>query len=352
MYDLGIRNYRFSISWTRIMPYNLNYINEEGIEFYHNLLDELYDYNITPYVTLYNWDLPNYLSPGWIYSNITDFFLEYSKIIFREYHYKVKFWITINEPLTTALQGYGSGIFAPGLENLQYLAGHYQLLAHGKVAKYYKENYNGKIGITLNSNWYEPKDTDPKSIENACKETIKNLGWFADPLFFGKYPDEIAQLTPAFTQDEQNMLKNSSDFLGLNHYTSYYVDYEGHITVDPTWTVAQSNWLYNAPFGMSKILHFIKVRYGNIPVYITECGFSMRRDNLIDIDRISYLSGYLKEAERCEKEGLNVKAFFMWSFLDNFEWASGYNETFGIVYVDRETFERKPKLSAYLIGLN
>lgn len=351
IYDLNIRNYRFSISWTRIMPYEWNNIDPAGIMFYHDLLDELYNYNITPYVTLYHWDLPEYLSPGWTNPDIVEYFLNYSKIVFAEYNSKVKYWMTINEPLTTSLQGYGTGDFAPGLSNLQYIAGHYQILAHAHTASFYKNNYDGYIGIVLNANWFIPRNS--KSNEQAYSAMMRTFGWFANPIFFGTYPDEIiadaGDQLPSFTTEEKLMLTSSSDFLGLNHYTSYIIDEHGTYSTDPLWLRGQSPWLYSVPFGLYKLLHFINDYYGNIPIYITECGFSMQHDNHFDTDRIHYLTGYLEQAYRCENEGLDIRAFFVWSLLDNFEWASGYNESFGIVYVDN-TLKRIPKSSALYLA--
>lgn len=348
MYDLGIKHYRFSISWTRIMPYEWNVIDKDGIQFYHNLLDELHKYNITPYVTLYHWDEPAYLYPSWTRPEMVEYFLNYSKLMFKEYDSKVKHWMTINEPLTTANQGYGNGGFAPGIKNQQILAGHHQLLAHAHVGYYYKTHYNGSIGIPINSNWYEP--IDQYSWQQANNQLQWNLGWFAQPLFTGQYPDIMKESTTPFTPEEQHMLMNSYDFFALNHYTTYYVNQYGQGSTDPSWTPAQSSWLFDAPIGMNRVLHYISENYNNtLPIYITECGFSMRNDRQDDVDRIHYLSGYLNETIKCIDDGINVKGFFVWSFLDNFEWASGYNEKFGIVYVDRNTFKRTPKNSAYMI---
>lgn len=355
LYDLNLKHYRFSISWTRIMPFKWNEINPEGIKFYHNILDELIKYNITPYVTMYHWDLPNYIQKdwgGWANSSISKLFVDYSKILFEEYNSKVKFWITINEPLTTSLQGYETGTFAPGIisQTQKYLSAHNQLRAHIFCAKYYKENYpnQGKIGIALNTNWYEPKDVRfPKRAE---EEMLKNFGWFADPLFLGDYPDIIKPYTLSFTSEEKLMLTASLDFLGLNHYTTYYIDNKGEISIDPLWIKGASSWLYDVSWGMNKILNYINSRYGTIPIFITECGFSMKHDSLLDTDRINYLTGYLYEAVNCNENGINVKGFFIWSFLDNFEWASGYTEKFGIVHVNRTNWIRTPKQSALLIS--
>ena len=231
--DLGFKNYRLSISWTRIMPYKWNEINQDGIQFYHNLFDELKLYNITPYVTIYHWELPNYIQEeigGWSDPRIVEYYTNYSKLLFNEYNSKINYWITINEPLTTSIQGYGTGTFAPGIvsDSERILSGHYQLLAHAHVANYYKNNYHGKIGIAINSNWYEPSDlNDIKSVQYANEELMKNLGWFTDPLFFGKYPKELESITPKFTVAEKILLKNSLDFFGLNHYTTYLVNNKG-----------------------------------------------------------------------------------------------------------------------------
>jgi beta-glucosidase/6-phospho-beta-glucosidase/beta-galactosidase len=188
------------------------------------------------------------------------------------------------------------------------------------------------------------------SVIIAKREVMKNLGWFTDPLFFGKYPKELDGLVPEFTLSEKILLRNSIDFFGLNHYTSYLINNKGEITVDPNWVQATSTWLYDVPFGIYNILAFIKDRYGDIPIYITESGFSMKNDTINDTDRINYLNNYILETLKCiDEKKVNVKGFFVWSLLDNFEWSSGYNETFGIVYVNRTDYSRIPKNSALML---
>lgn len=358
IHDLGFRDYRMSISWTRIMPNRMGEINMEGIQFYNNIFDELERYNITPYVTIYHWELPEYVQQeigGWSDPRIIEYYTNYSKILFDEYAHRIRYWITINEPLTTSIQGYGTGTFAPGIksEREQFLSAHYQLLAHAHVANYYRLTYGdyGSIGIAINSNWYEPIDINNQlSVIIAKREVMKNLGWFTDPLFFGKYPNELNGLVPEFTLSEKILLRNSIDFFGLNHYTSYLINNKGEITVDPNWVQATSTWLYDVPFGIYNILAFIKDRYGDIPIYITESGFSMKNDTINDIDRINYLNNYILETLKCiDEKKVNVKGFFVWSLLDNFEWSSGYNETFGIIYVNRTDYSRIPKNSALLL---
>ena len=354
MKSLGFQHYRFSISWNRILP-EPNTINKDGIQFYHQLIDLLIENKIEPYITLYHWDLPLYLKKdinGWLDPRIVDAFLDYSKIVFEEYGHKVNYWMTINEPLTTSTQGYGPTCsFAPYQcsESNMYLSARYQLLAHAVVAEYYKQHFDGKIGIVLNTNWMEPMNSNAISMAQDAMDRM--FGWFMDPLFFGTFPTLLTPTNPPFTEDEQRLLKNSLDFLGLNHYTTYYIDENGHTSTDADWYPAQSTWLFDAPIGMKKILEYIQTKYTtDLPIFITESGFSQRQDGVIDLIRTHYLTGYIYETiEQIQKGMTNIQGFFAWSFLDNFEWASGYSETFGIVQVNFTDYTRTPKLSAYVL---
>lgn len=356
MKSLGFSHYRFSISWNRILP-EPHIVNQEGIDFYHKLLDTLKDHDIEPYVTLYHWDLPLYLTRdmnGWLDARIIDEFLYYSKILFREYGSKVKYWMTINEPLTTSSQGYGPSCnFAPhqcSIPNM-YTSARHQLLAHAVVATFYKDHYGdqGKIGIVLNTNWIEP--LRPSAQSKAQEAMDRMFGWFMDPLFFGTFPECLSADNPPFSAEEQQQLMNSLDFLGLNHYTTYYIDENGQTSTDPDWYPAQSTWLFDAPLGMKKILEYVQQKYtSDLPLFITESGFSQRQDGVIDLVRTHYLSGYLYETlERIQQGQTNILGFFAWSFLDNFEWASGYSERFGIIQVNFTDYSRHPKLSAYML---
>jgi len=354
MKSLGFRHYRLSISWNRILP-EPHTINQEGIDFYHHLIDSLLEQDIEPYITLYHWDLPLYLKQeinGWLDARIVDAFLDYSKIVFKEYGSKVNYWMTINEPLTTSSQGYGPSCnFAPHQcsDTNMYLSARYQLLAHAVVADYYKRHYEGSIGIVLNTNWMEPLHERAKDMAQNAMDRM--FGWFMDPLFYGTFPNVLTSTNPPFTEEEQRLLTNSLDFLGLNHYTTYYIDENGQISTDADWYPAQSTWLFDAPIGMKKILEYIHDKYTqDLPIFITESGFSQRQDGVIDLIRTHYLSAYLYETMQKIKEGMtNIQGFFAWSFLDNFEWASGYSETFGIVQVNFTDYTRTPKLSAYFL---
>ena len=353
MNQLGFKHFRLSISWTRIMPFEWGEINKEGIKFYHNVIDTCLAYNITPYVTLYHWDLPQYIDDefdGWLDISIVPLFLEYSKLMFREYGFKVKHWMTINEPLTTSNQGYGPTCnFAPGKCSNQnrYVSARNQLLAHAMVGNYYKHHYDGEIGIVLNSNWIEAMN--PQSEYHAKFQMDDSLGLFLEPLLNGTFPKSIEHRVTPFSSRQIEILKDSYTFIGINHYTTYIVNELGQISTSPDWFQAQSTWLYDAPRGISELMYYLRDYYHiNFPILITECGFSQKNDSLVDFERVHYLSGYINQIMDCRKNGMtNIEGFFIWSLLDNFEWASGYNETFGIVHVDFEkNYKRTPKLSA------
>jgi len=356
IHDLGFQHYRFSFSWTRLMPRERGQMDTDGVRFYHAILDECERWNITPHATLYHWDLPQYIDDdfdGWLNKEMVTLFLEYSQAVLEEYGSRIQHWMTINEPLTTSLQGYGSVCnFAPGRcesPHNFYLSARYQLLAHAAVANFFQENYpEGEIAIVLNANWY---NGDAKQAARLMDET---LGIFLEPLLYGRFPLSLENAAPPFTVEEQEALMRSFTYIAINHYTSYNVDVDGAITTSPEWARGQSPWLYDAPSGMHHLLHHLHDHYGltSIPIIITECGFSQINDGIVDLGRARYLMGYMAAVQQCVEEGMtNVKGFFIWSLLDNFEWASGYNETFGIVKVDRSSddYTRTNKVSAKVI---
>ena len=379
--ELGVNSYRLSLSWSRIMPEGKNAINEEGVNFYNEIIDELLENNITPWVTLYHWDLPLALQledDGWLGESIIDYFVEYADVCFKRFGDRVKNWITLNEPWVVAILGYGHGVFAPGRvsEVEPYKVAHNLLLAHAYAVDHYRANYssqNGSIGITNNCDWREPL-TDSKSDIDASQRALEFfLGWFADPIYLGDYPqvmkERIGEKLPEFTKKEKELLKGSSDFFGLNHYTTMYAahteqvdeneDVHGNggitkdqgvsLSVDKDWKLTKMNWAV-VPWGCKKLLKWISERYSNPDIYITEngCAFDdeIIEGQINDSDRVEYFSTYLSACEEAIQEGVNLKGYFAWSFLDNFEWNSGYSKRFGIYYVDFKTLKRTPKASA------
>jgi len=380
MKKLGLKAYRFSLSWSRILPAGRGEVNTLGIEFYNNLINELLANEILPWVTLYHWDLPAALEfelNGWLGDTISDVFAEYAKICFTHFGDRVKNWITLNESWVVAILGYGHGVFAPGKksQDYPYLAAHNLIKAHAKAVQIYRTEFQfmqrGKIGITNNCDWREPLTQNKEDQEAAQRGLEFFLAWFADPIWKGDYPavmkQRLGSRLPSFTEEEKIMIKGSSDFFGLNHYTTMLAadakemktghvygngglskDQEINLSVDPLWKLTSMQWAI-VPWGCRKLLEWIDLRYDHPEIYITENGCSFNESIISgvvdDADRINFFKGYLTEIKKAIDKGVNVKGYFIWSLMDNFEWALGYDKRFGIVYID-EKLNRIPKSSA------
>ena len=381
MKKMGVKAYRFSIAWARIMPTGKDKINEAGIAFYNELIDALIEADIVPWITLYHWDLPLALQledDGWLGSNIPDYFANYADVCFKSFGDRVKNWITLNESWVVAILGYGQGVFAPGRISTSepYLAAHQLILAHAKAVHVYRNKYadqNGQIGITNNCDWREPL-TDSQEDKDAAERALEFfLAWFADPIYKGDYPqvmkDRLGDRLPKFSEDEKKMIKGTSDFFGLNHYTTMYAsnadgtikegsvygnggiseDQDVDLSLDANWEVTLMQWAV-VPWGCKKMLHWINERYNQPDIYITENGCAYP-DEIIngvvdDQERLEFYKGYLQACQESIAEGIKLKGYFAWSFMDNFEWASGYEKRFGLHYVDFKTLKRTPKKSA------
>ncbi|XP_012573127.1 cyanogenic beta-glucosidase-like isoform X2 [Cicer arietinum] len=388
--DIGIMKYmnmdayRFSISWSRVLPKGKLSagVNHEGINYYNNLIDELLANGLQPYVTIFHWDLPQALED------------EYGG--FLSPRIVVKHWITLNEPRSVSKNGYANGRFAPGRcsdwlkmnctggdsGTEPYLTSHYQLLAHAAAAKLYKTKYqasqNGLIGITLNSDWYVPISKEMSDRDAAQRALDFMFGWYMEPLTKGEYPKSMRAMVgsrlPKFSNEESEQLKGSFDFLGLNYYSSFYaahapylrdarpalqtdslVKFTNQHDGKPLGPMAASNWLCIYPRGFRQLLLFIKKQYNNPVIYITENGYDEFNDptlsleeSLIDTYRIDYFYRHLYYLQTAIRDGVNVKGYFAWSLLDNLEWDSGYTVRFGLVFVDfKDDLKRYPKLSAH-----
>ncbi|XP_040913102.1 lactase-phlorizin hydrolase-like [Toxotes jaculatrix] len=382
---LKVSHYRFSVSWPRVLPDGTdNHINEAGLNYYHRLLDALEAANIQPQITLYHWDLPLALQKvgGWENETIVHRFRDYANVLFSRLGSRVKFWITLNEPYIVANLGYGYGTFAPGIVGKQYIAAHNLIKAHAEAWHLYNDKYRatqgGLISITINSDWVEPRNPYKQEDVDAAKRYLQFfIGWFAHPIFNGDYPDLMktiirkrslaaglpASRLPEFTPEEIERIKGTHDYFGFNHYTTVLSspvdlgnqqDYEGDrgttTTHDRTWIESGSFWLKITPFGFRKILKFIKDEYGNPPIYVTENGISERGAvDLNDIHRIHYYENYINQALKAYVlDGVDLRGYTAWSLMDNFEWAAGYSEQFGLFYVNRSnpTLPRIPKNSA------
>jgi len=396
--ELGAKCYRFSISWSRVIPLGgrNDPINQAGIDHYRQFVDDLLEAGITPFITLFHWDLPDALDKryGGLLNKeeFTADFENYARLMFKSIP-KCKHWITFNEPWCSAINGYNLGIFAPGHTSDRnkspvgdsarepWIVGHNILIAHGKAVKVYREEFKptqgGEIGITLNGDATYPWDPeDPADIE-ACDRKIEfAISWFADPIYFGDYPasmrKQLGERLPTFTEEEVALVKGSNDFYGMNHYTANYIkhrkgtppedDFLGNLEtlfydkngncIGPE---TQSFWLRPNAQGFRNLLNWLSKRYNYPKIYVTENGTSLKGESDLPLEqaleddfRCKYFHDYVHAmAKAVEEDGVNVKGYMAWSLLDNFEWADGYVTRFGVTYVDyKDNCKRYPKKSA------
>ncbi|XP_042489607.1 beta-glucosidase 13-like [Macadamia integrifolia] len=400
MKGLGLDAFRFSISWSRILPDGKvsRGINKKGVQYYNDLINELLSKGIQPFVTLFHWDLPQALEDeygGFLSPHIIDDFRDYAELCFKEFGDRVKHWITLNEPMTLSYGGYDMGAKAPGRcskwvgnctngnsATEPYLVTHHQLLAHAAAVKAYKDKYQasqkGKIGITLDAHWIVPYSNDISDKAAARRALDFMFGWFMQPLTYGDYPQSMISLVgnrlPKFSIEQSKMVNGSLDFVGLNYFTadyaanvafsnatkiSYSTDSRTSITKSkngiPIGPRTALDWLCVYPRGIRKFLHYTKQKYNNPVIYITENGISEFNNStqtleeaLTDKDRIDYYYHHLLLLKKAIKEGVDVRGFFAWSLMDNFEWAYGYTVRLGINYVDyKNGLKRYPKHSSF-----
>ncbi|THH01164.1 hypothetical protein EW026_g1477 [Hermanssonia centrifuga] len=349
----GVKAYRFSLSWSRIIPQGgkNDKINQEGLDHYRSLLEELIKEGIVPFVTLYHWDLPQELHDrygGWLNKEeIVEDFVNYAKICFAAFGDIVKHWITFNEPWCISILGYGNGIFAPGhVSNTEpWIVSHNVILAHAYAVKAYRDGFkaiqHGVIGITLDAHWLIPYDDSPENVEAAKRGLDFKLGRYADPIYEGHYPARVKAILkdrlPAFSPDEIAVVKDSSDFFGLNTYTTQLVqnkgddEFNGLVTTgstrpDGTQLGCQSDmpWLQTYGPGFRSLLSYLWERYKK-PIYVTENGFPVKNENDLpvedavrDVHRQGYYQDYTKALlQAVTKDGADVRGYFAWN---NFEW--------------------------------
>ncbi|CAH2058010.1 unnamed protein product [Thlaspi arvense] len=400
MKELNMDAFRFSISWARLIPSGKvkDGVNKEGVRFYNALIDELIANGIQPSVSLYHWDHPQALEDeygGFLSPRIVEDFQDFSRVCFEEFGDKVKMWTTINEPYIISVAGYDTGNKAVGRcskwVNSQcqagdsaiepYIASHHLLLAHAAAVQEFrkcnKTSQDGQIGIVLSPLWFEPYDSTSLADNEAVKRALAmELDWHLDPVIHGDYPEilkkQLGNRLPSFTAEQSKMLKNSSDFIGVNYYTGRYIAHLPH--VDPArprfksdqqleWRVTNhSNHqigpgedrgiLHSVPEGLRKVLNYIKDNYNNPTVYIKENGINdyddgtkSREEILKDTFRIKYHEDHLQQLHKAIiEDGCDVRGYYTWSLLDNFEWEHGYSTRFGLYYVDYDNnLERYPK---------
>jgi len=335
-------------------------INPHGVEYYNTMINDLLVNDIVPFVTIYHWDLPseiqkNIAPGGWTNSSISDIFVDYADFCFRTFGDRVKNWITLNEPGIFIDQGYHEGIMAPGMKGHMLEARFNTILAHVNAYRRYDSKYRatqqGQVGITLFSMWNEPETEG--EIELADLKMELDLGWWAEPIFgSGDFAPKLKKMIadagkslPAFTDEQIALNKGASDFFGLNHYTTRIIracdscEFEFEEVECDSWPTTGSVWLRPVPWGFEQLLRFIHKRWdtNKYPIYVTENGASSKDNGSQDLNdqfRVDYYKTYVSAMKRAMDNGVNVKGYMAWSLMDNFEWARGYTERFGIHWVD------------------
>jgi beta-glucosidase len=366
MRDLKLQGYRFSISWPRIQPDGRGPVNQKGIDFYRRLAEGLHERGITPLATLYHWDLPQALQDegGWASRDVVERFAEYARLVLDGLDGLVDDWITHNEPWVTSFLGYGLGVKAPGLRDwpAALRAAHHALLAHGTVVRDFRDaGRAGRIGLTLDLTVANPASASAADATAAYRLDGHHNRWFLDAVFRGSYPEDMLELYErglgpfeALRDGDLETISQPVDFLGVNFYRPNLVAAGGTNVLDAheaEQDAAQTNMGWPiVPGALTELLLRVKHDYGDIPLLITENGaaFDDRLDDgaVDDVRRVDYLRTHIAAVERAVAQGVDVRGYYVWSLLDNFEWEWGYSKRFGIVYVDYPTQQRIPKRSA------
>lgn len=371
MKEMGIRYYRFSINWTRILPEGIGEVNKKGIKFYSDLVDTLLENGIEPMITLFHWDYPFALHKlgGWLNRDSSDWFAEYTKIVIDTLSDRVSYWITINEPQVFIGCGYQIGKFAPfqkaSIKELTTMA-HNVLLSHGKAVKVIR-NYAKKkpiIGFAFATPCFTPDDNTEEEIQKAKKQSfmvtkenfIFGASWWADPIVFGRYPEEAESVfgedMPEIYPDDMEIISQPVDFYGANLYYDNSIPLENGYATNTN--IGCSRTMMDWPV-TPEVLYwtpkFLYEKY-NLPIMITENGMAgmdwIHLDGKVhDTHRIDYVQRYLCALWNASQDGVPILGYMYWSIMDNFEWADGYDKRFGMVYVDYLTQKRTIKDSGY-----
>lgn len=375
MAEIGLQAYRFSFSWSRVLPNGVGAVNEAGLEFYDQLIDGLLELGITPYPTLFHWDYPYelYLRGGWLNRESVDWFGEYTQVLCDRYSDRVRDWWTLNEPPCFLGLGHVTGTHAPGLKLDWpdfFIAAKHAMMAHGRAVKVLRDSAKLEpvIGYVPISHIAIPADESPENIEAAREFTFgvqsaARSFWFSrlylDPVVLGVWPEECVRVLtdngPEVSAADLELISQPIDRLGLNFYAAPIVRRgDGGEVVEVKQGPGEPRTAFDwavTPEGIYWSVRFHAERYG-LPMMIAENGLSCRdwvsEDSMVhDPQRIDYLSRHLKQLHRAEREGLPIEGYFHWSLLDNFEWAEGYKHRFGLVHVDFPTQVRTLKDSAF-----
>lgn len=361
MKKLGLNAYRFSIAWPRVMPRGRGMVNSEGLDFYDRLVDGLLEAGIEPWATLFHWDLPLALQDlgGWANRDIAGYFADYSAVMVRRLGDRVKHWATINEPWVVAALGYGVGEHAPGKrgERLAIQVGHNLMVGHGLATRAIRECHAGpeapKVGIVLNVWPTEPETDCERDKVIAELEWHKHGAWFLDVMFRGAYPPDayksFGNKVPHAHPGDFALASQKLDFLGVNYYSRSLKGQRGYIKKVTGSEYTEMDWEVHAP-SLRRMLARISQDYKLPPIYITENGAAyndtvLGDGSIDDKKRLSYIKDHLTQMNLAIQDGADVRGYFVWSLMDNFEWQKGFSKRFGIVHVDYKTQKRTIKSS-------
>jgi beta-glucosidase len=369
MKRLGVKNYRFSIAWPRVVPNGAGPTNQAGLDFYERLVDELLKKGIEPFVTLYHWDLPQALQDkgGWANRETTDAFASYIDVVSKRLSDRVKFWATHNEPMVVANLGHTSGEHAPGIkEPLTALkVSHHLLLSHGKAVQALRANdkTKAKIGIVNVAMRIEPASDKEEDVKAAKRfDGIVNR-WYCEPVFKGSYPQDALDFYAGLLRNQNflsaqegdmKIIQTPIDFLGLNYYTRLVIgagpDFPLFMKFQPPqFETTEMGWeVY--PNGLYEVMKRAHQEYAPKEIFITENGAAYKDEltkegKVADEKRVTYLHEHFLQAHRAIQDGVPLKGYFVWSLMDNFEWAYGYSKRFGLVHIDYTTQKRTVKRS-------
>ncbi|PZD95865.1 beta-glucosidase [Paenibacillus sambharensis] len=390
MAEMGLESYRFSVSWARILPTGDGEVNQKGLDFYNDVINECLHYGIVPFVTLYHWDLPLTLEQdgGWTAKRTVEAFVKYAEICFRAFGDRVKHWITFNETVMFCGLGYLKGAHPPGISNDKkkyFQATHHVFYAHARAVEVYKSlKQYGEIGITHVFLPAFSTDDQPENVSAARHANEYETFWYYDPILKGEYPAYVVEQlkdngwTPDWTVEELDTLRGNAagnDFIGLNYYQPIRVERNreaaaftehtretstlapGHASFDGFYrTVKMEDKTYTkwgweiSPQGFLDGLHMLKQRYGDIKMYVTENGLGdedpIIEGEIVDVPRVKYIEEHLKVVKQAIREGIHLKGYYAWSAIDLLSWLNGFKKQYGFIYVDHENqLSRKKKLS-------
>lgn len=370
MKNLGVKGYRFSISWTRVFPNGYGKPNGKGMDFYSRLVDTLLEADIMPMPTLYHWDLPQALQDegGWVNRTTAEYFGDYAYYIFNRLGDRVSMWLTHNEPWVVTFPGHFFGTTAPALRDLPAAlqVAHHLLLSHGKAVAALRATGrdDAEIGIALCLvPAYTYVDNQTAIANMRFMDGYVNR-WFLDPVFKGYYPEDMWEFYRQYTElpevrdGDMQVIGKGTDFLGINYYVKQVVDDSDVLSFfkaarrAPSFEMSDVLRFEFDPEGIYDLMHRLQKDYGPLPMYITEngCPFDdgdYENDTKCDYDRITYLREHIEQVHRAVSDGLPIKGYFVWTFMDNFEWDQGYTMKYGLMEVNRNTLQRRWKRSAW-----